>query len=88
MTSWWRNWKASWRRTKAIAVKEVMQLSRDRLTFGMIIGIPVIQLLLFGFAINQDVRHVTGGVADLAGTSASRHLVSTVEATQVSSTAP
>lgn len=73
----------SWRRTKAIAVKEVRQLSRDRLTFGMIIGIPVIQLLLFGFAINQDVRHLSAGVADLAGTSTSRALVSSVEATQV-----
>ncbi len=73
----------SWRRTKAIAVKEVLQLSRDRLTFGMIIGIPIIQLLLFGFAINQDVRHISAGVADLAGTSASRSLVSAVEATQV-----
>lgn len=73
----------SWRRTKAIAIKEVLQLSRDRLTFGMIIGIPIIQLLLFGFAINQDVRHISAGVADLAGTSASRSLVSAVEATQV-----
>lgn len=73
----------SWRRTKAIAVKEVMQLSRDRLTFGMIIGIPVIQLLLFGFAINNDVRHITAGVADLAGTSASRQVISSLEATQV-----
>lgn len=73
----------SWRRTKAIAIKEVLQLSRDRLTFGMIIGIPVIQLLLFGFAINQDVRHLSAGVADLSGTSASRYLTSALEATQV-----
>jgi ABC-2 type transport system permease protein len=73
----------SWRRTKAIAVKEVRQLSRDRLTFGMIIGIPVVQLLLFGFAINNDVRHIAAGVADLAGTSASRQVISSLEATQV-----
>lgn len=72
-----------WRRTKAIAVKEVRQLSRDRLTFGFVIGIPVIQLLLFGFAINQDVRHISAGVADLAGTSASRQIVSSLQATQV-----
>lgn len=72
-----------WRRTKAIAVKEVRQMSRDRLTFGMVVGIPVIQLLLFGFAINQDVRHISAGVADMAGTSASRQIVSSLEATQV-----
>ncbi|HEX4985066.1 MAG TPA: ABC transporter permease [Burkholderiales bacterium] len=39
-----------------IVVKEFIQLKRDRLTFGMIIGIPVIQLLLFGFAINSDPK--------------------------------
>ncbi len=40
----------------AIMRKEVQQLSRDRLTFGMIIGIPVLQLILFGFAINSDPK--------------------------------
>ena len=39
-------------RTLAIAAKEIVQLRRDRLTFGMIIGIPALQLLLFGYAIN------------------------------------
>ncbi len=37
-------------RTLAIARKEVRQLRRDRLTFGMIVGLPVLQLLLFGYA--------------------------------------
>jgi len=41
-----------------ILIKEFLQLKRDRLTFGMIIGIPIIQLLLFGFAINSDPRHL------------------------------
>ncbi|MGR9053878.1 MAG: ABC transporter permease, partial [Gammaproteobacteria bacterium] len=41
-----------------IIVKEFIQLRRDRLTFGMIIGIPVMQLLLFGFAINSDPKHL------------------------------
>jgi len=40
----------------AIAAKEVRQLSRDRITVGLIVGIPTIQLLLFGYAINFDVR--------------------------------
>lgn len=42
----------------AIVVKEFIQMRRDRLTFGMIIGIPMIQLVLFGFAINSDPKHL------------------------------
>jgi len=70
-------------RTASIAFKEVVQLLRDRLTFGMIIGIPALQLLLFGYAINTDVRHLKGAVADQAGTRASRDLVAAVAASQV-----
>jgi ABC-2 type transport system permease protein len=70
-------------RTLAIARKEVRQLRRDRLTFGMIVGLPVMQLLLFGYAINQDVRHLRAGVADLAGTQRARLLVQDAQATQV-----
>jgi ABC-2 type transport system permease protein len=70
-------------RALAIARKEARQLRRDRLTFGMIVGLPVMQLLLFGYAINQDVRHLRAGVADLSGTQRARHLVQDAEATQV-----
>lgn len=42
----------------AMAVKEFLQLKRDRMTFGMIVGIPVIQLLLFGYAINSDPKQL------------------------------
>jgi ABC-2 type transport system permease protein len=70
-------------RTLAIARKEVRQLRRDRLTFGMIVGLPVLQLLLFGYAIDQDVRHLRAGVADLAGTQRARMLVQDAQATQV-----
>jgi ABC-2 type transport system permease protein len=45
-----------------IILKEFIQLRRDRLTFGMIIGIPVLQLLLFGFAINTDPKHLPTAV--------------------------
>ena len=41
-----------------IVGKELIQLKRDRLTFGMIVGIPIIQLVLFGFAINADPKHL------------------------------
>jgi ABC-2 type transport system permease protein len=41
-----------------IVGKEFIQLKRDRLTFGMVVGIPIIQLILFGFAINSDPKHL------------------------------
>lgn len=49
----------SWfNRIGAILLKEFIQMRRDRLTFGMMIAVPVIQLTLFGFAINSDPRHL------------------------------
>jgi ABC-2 type transport system permease protein len=73
----------SLQRIIAIIQKEVRQLRRDRLTFGMIIGIPVIQLLMFGYAINMDVRDLNAAVADMSGTSASRQIVMDMEQTQI-----
>lgn len=70
-------------RTFAIARKEILQLRRDRLTGGMIVGIPTLQLLLFGYAINTDVRHLRAGVADMAGTQLSRSLIADAQASQV-----
>ena len=46
----------------AIVLKEFIQMRRDRVTFGMMIGIPLIQLMLFGFAINSDPRHLPTAV--------------------------
>lgn len=46
----------------AIVIKEFIQMRRDRLTFGMIIGIPVVQLMLFGYAINGDPKHLPTAV--------------------------
>jgi ABC-2 type transport system permease protein len=71
------------RRIGAIAGKEVRQLRRDRLTLGMIVGVPLLQILLFGFAINLDVRHLPAGVADLSRTQSSRALVEDLAAGQV-----
>jgi ABC-2 type transport system permease protein len=48
----------SWQRFVAMFVKEFIQLRRDRPTFAMIVGIPLIQLMLFGFAINTDPKHL------------------------------
>ncbi len=49
---------SAWRRIGAILRKEFIQMRRDRLTFGMMIVVPVVQLALFGFAINSDPRHL------------------------------
>jgi len=46
----------SWARFVAVLAKEFVQMRRDRLTFAMIVGIPILQLVLFGFAINADPR--------------------------------
>ena len=48
----------SWLRLRALLTKEFIQLRRDRLTFAMIVGIPIMQLFLFGYAINADPRHL------------------------------
>lgn len=42
----------------AVVLKEFIQMRRDRVTFGMMVGIPLLQLMLFGFAINSDPRHL------------------------------
>jgi len=74
---------SAFRRIRAIATKEVRQLRRDRLTIGMVIGVPLIQIVLFGYAINMDVRYLRAAVADQANTTLSRRLVDDVGATQV-----
>lgn len=67
----------------AVMRKEVRQMRRDRLTFAMILGIPLMQILLFGYAINTDVRHLSTAVADAANTHLSREFVASLQQTQV-----
>jgi ABC-2 type transport system permease protein len=67
-------------RLLAIAWKELIQLRRDRISFGLIIGIPLIQLSLFGYAINTNVRHIPLGVVDENSSASSRDLVRSIEA--------
>jgi ABC-2 type transport system permease protein len=59
----------------AVMLKEVRQLRRDRFTLAMILGIPIIQLVLFGYAINLNLRNLSAGIVDQANTTASRALV-------------
>ncbi|HSQ56948.1 MAG TPA: ABC transporter permease [Gemmata sp.] len=49
-------------RFRAMVFKEFVQMRRDRLTFGMMFGIPLLQLVMFGFAINSDPRHLPTAV--------------------------
>ena len=73
----------SLRRTFAVVFKEVRQMARDRMTLGLSVGMPLIQLLVFGYAINTDVRYLPVGVVDLSGSAAVRVISQAVEATQV-----
>ena len=67
----------------AVLRKEVRQLRRDRLTFGMVVGLPIMQMLLFGYAINTDVRHLGAAVADQAETHLSQQFIAELAQTQV-----
>ncbi len=62
-----------------IIVKEFIQLKRDRLTFGMIIGIPVIQLILFGYAINSDPKNLPAAVLSADQSPYARSFLSALE---------
>ena len=73
----------NWRRLWAIVIKELRQLRRDRITLAMIVGIPVIQLVMFGYAINTNLRGLDAGIVDQANTAGSRALVMDMLATGV-----
>lgn len=65
----------SFQRFWALVIKEFIQMRRDRLTFGMMIGIPVMQLILFGFAINADPKHLPTAILCADNSVFSRTLV-------------
>ena len=64
----------SFARTYAIALKEFVQMRRDRLTFAMIVGIPIVQVLLFGFVINSDPKSLPTAVVDYDRTEFTRSI--------------
>ena len=65
----------NWRRFRAIVGKEYIQMRRDRVTFAMMIGIPLLQLILFGYAINSDPKHLPTAVYSADNSVFSRTLV-------------
>jgi len=66
----------SFARTYAIALKEFVQMRRDRLTFAMIVGIPIVQVLLFGFVINSDPKSLPTAIVDYDRTEFTRSIAS------------
>nr|WP_321271956.1 ABC transporter permease [uncultured Tolumonas sp.] len=69
----------SWHRLLAMIAKEFIQLRRDRLTFAMMLGIPLIQLVLFGYAINGDPKHLPTVVVAHEQTPFTRAIVQSLE---------
>src|SRR5207248_3299689 len=61
--------------------KEFIQMRRDRLTLGIMVGIPVVQLLMFGYAIQMDVRDIPTVVLDQSRTPESREIVAAFQNT-------
>ena len=62
-------------RLRALIVKEFIQVLRDRLTLAMLIFMPVAQLLIFGFAINTDVKHLNTAIFDQSKSQESREII-------------
>ena len=62
------------RRTRAIALKELTQMVRDPRVVYLALGLPVVMLVLFGFGVSMDIDHLPLAVVDQDGTPASRRL--------------
>ena len=71
----------AWHRFVAVLMKEFVQMRRDRLTFAMMVGVPVMQLVLFGFAINMDPKGLPAAVVSAESSVYSRSLVRALENT-------
>ncbi|WP_041795284.1 ABC transporter permease [Pararhodospirillum photometricum] len=69
----------SFGRLWAVLLKEFIQMKRDRLTFAMMIGIPVMQLFLFGYAINTDPKHLPTALLVRDNSAFARAIVSGLE---------
>ena len=66
----------------AMVLKEFLQLKRDRITFGMVVGIPLVQLALFGYAINTDPKHMPTAVIAADRSEFTRSFISAMEQTE------
>ena len=72
--------KISFSRIVAIVKKEFVQMRRDKLTLAMMIGIPIVQLIIFGFAINSNPKHLSTYILNGDGQSQfTRHFISSLQ---------
>ncbi len=71
----------SFERLGAILAKEFVQMRRDRITFAMMLGVPIMQLILFGFAINNDPKGLPSALLALGNDRYTRAIVSALEVT-------
>jgi ABC-2 type transport system permease protein len=71
----------SWRRALAVFIKEFQQMMRDRLTFAMAVGVPIMQLVLFGYAINTDPKGLPTAVVSTDSGTLSRSISSALQHT-------
>ncbi|MEI6733590.1 MAG: ABC transporter permease [Comamonadaceae bacterium] len=71
----------SWRRMAAVFIKEFQQMMRDRLTFAMAVGIPILQLILFGYAINTDPKGLPTAVVSSDNSVMARSLIAAMQNT-------
>ena len=69
----------SFTRLGALLTKEFIQMRRDRITFAMMLGVPLIQLLLFGFAINNDPKDLPAALVSTSNDHYSRAMVSALQ---------
>jgi ABC-2 type transport system permease protein len=65
----------------AVFMKEFVQMRRDRVTFGMMVGVPMMQLVLFGYAINSDPKHLPAALVMGENSTFARSIVSAIENT-------
>ncbi|WP_265520060.1 ABC transporter permease [Nitratireductor luteus] len=71
----------SFARLGAMLIKEFIQMRRDRITFGMMLGVPLMQLVLFGYAINNDPKALPSALVSVSQDHYSRAMVSALETT-------
>ena len=72
-------WTFSFPRFVAVALKEFIQMRRDRMTFAMMVGVPIMQLILFGFAINTNPKHLPASLLCNDDSPYARSIVSAME---------
>ncbi|EXG78425.1 ABC transporter permease [Cloacibacillus evryensis] len=68
----------NWERMHALIVKEFIQLMRDRITLAIVVFMPLAQLLIFGFAINTDIKHLPTVIFDQSRTQESRSMINSL----------